>query len=191
MAEGERLQHQTWSKDHYHISTDAALLPVAKINQAFASSDVYWALPMPEAVLRETLQRSLCFGLYDMHVKKGAPDEVDAGDAIESREKEDMELVGFARCVTDYTTFVYLTDVYFWPAHQGRGLGKWLIMCVQEVIEWMPYLRRSMLFTSGWERLVPMYRALMGMELIGSADGAGAVGAAVMQRKGEGFPKDL
>lgn len=171
MSEALKLQHHTWSKDFYMISTDWTLLPIQKLNEAFASSDMYWALPMPEEVIRETLERSLCFGLYE----KGTD------------ERLDLELVGFARCVTDFTTFVYLTDVYVWPTHQGSGLGKWLIMCVQEVIESMPYLRRSMLFTSDWERSVPFYKKLMGMELVGSKDGSEG-GPAVLQQKGNGFP---
>ena len=134
---------------------------------------------MPDEALRETLQRSLCFGLYDMEAQGDKKDK-EAG----------MELVGFARCVTDFTTFVYLTDVYVWPTHQGSGLGKWLIMCIQEVIDSMPYLRRSMLFTSDWERSVPFYQKLMGMELVGSVDGAEG-GLAVLQRRGKGFPATL
>lgn len=173
MSEATRLQHRTWSKDQYMISTDPALIPVKKLNEAFASSDVYWALPMPEEAMWETLQRSLCFGLYQKE-EKGS----------------ELDLIGFARCITDFTTFVYLTDVYVWPSHQGSGLGKWLIMCVQEVIEDMPYLRRSMLFTSDWERSVPFYRKLMGMELVGSKGEEGG-GPAVMQRKGRGFPDNL
>ena len=38
--------------------------------------------------------------------------------------------VGLARVVTDYATFAYLCDVYVLEAHQGRGLGKWLIECL-------------------------------------------------------------
>ncbi|KAH6666411.1 hypothetical protein B0J14DRAFT_604833 [Halenospora varia] len=119
MSEALRLQHRTWSRDHFMISTDSTLLPIEKLNHAFATSDVYWALPMPEELMRETLRHSLCFGLY----KKGGGEE-------ERDEGLDLELVGFARCITDFTTFVYLTDVYVWPQHQGSGLGKWLIMCV-------------------------------------------------------------
>lgn len=35
--------------------------------------------------------------------------------------------VGFARCVTDYTTVFYLEDVVIHPEHRGRGLGKALV----------------------------------------------------------------
>ena len=179
MSEALRLQHRTWSRDQFVISTDSTLLPIEKLSQAFASSDVYWALPMPKEVMQETLRNSLCFGLYKKEEGKGEKDK-----------ESDLELVGFARCITDFTTFAYLTDVYIWPTYQGSGLGKWLVMCVQEVIEAMPYLRRSMLFTSDWERSVPFYKTLMGMELVGSKDGLDG-GPAILQYKGKGFPPSL
>ena len=171
MSETSKLQHRTWSKPQYTISTDPSFIPVDKLNAAFASSDVYWALPMPDEMLRETLERSLCFGLYKKPQSQETP----------------SELIGFARCVTDFTTFAYLTDVYVWPEHQGDGLGKWLITCVQEVLESMPFLRRTMLVTSDWERSVPFYRKLMGMEVMG-ATGKEEGGPAVMQVKGRAFP---
>jgi GNAT superfamily N-acetyltransferase len=176
MAETSRLQHRSWTKDQYMISTDSSLISFKKLNAAFASKDVYWAVPMPETAVQETLQNSLCFGLYD----KAAQDL--------SSPDNDASFVGLARCVTDFTTFLYLTDVYVWPTHQGKGLGKWLVACVQEVVEDMPYLRRSMLFTSDWERSVPFYEKLMEMEVLGSERGKGM---AVMQRKGPGFPTSL
>ena len=74
---------------------DPTLLPISGVNEAFASSDMYWAKPLPDEVMRETLQNSLCFGLY-----KVGP------------EKKDNVFVGIARLVTDKTTFAYLTDVY-------------------------------------------------------------------------------
>ena len=70
-----------------------------------------------------SIERSLCFGLYD-----GA------------------RQIGFARVVTDEATFAYLADVYVLEAYQGRGLGTWLI----EVIVGHPTLqglRRFMLVT--------------------------------------------
>jgi Acetyltransferase (GNAT) family len=59
------------------------------------------------------------------------------------------ELIGFARCITDHITFLYLTDVYILPVWQGQGLGKWLIQCVQDVVEGMEWLRRVMALTGG------------------------------------------
>ena len=33
------------------------------------------------------------------------------------------EQVGLARVITDYATFMYLSDVFILEAHRGRGLG--------------------------------------------------------------------
>ena len=58
-------------------------------------------------------------------------------------QEQQSSLIGFARLITDRVTFAWLTDVYTLPEWRGQGLGKWLISCVQEVIEDMPHLRRS------------------------------------------------
>jgi len=102
-----------------------------------------------------------------------------------------MNLIGFARCITDFTTFSYLTDVYILPAHQGTGLGKWLVRCLGEVHDEMPFLRRSMLFTSDWERSVPFYETVLGMRVLGAGAGREGGGPAVMQKLGPGFPEGL
>ena len=56
---------------------------------------------------------------------------------------------------------------YYQPDQQGKGLGTWLIQCVQSVIEEMPNLRRSMLFTSDWDRSVPFYQKHLKMSVFG------------------------
>lgn len=73
-------------------------------------------------------------------------------------------MIGFARVITDYVTFAYLTDVYVLPEWQGSGLGKWLIECVQGVFEGMPHLRRSMLVTGAGGPGVGFYEKAMRME---------------------------
>lgn len=35
--------------------------------------------------------------------------------------------VGFARAVTDYAAFAYLSDVIVWPQHRGKGIGRRLV----------------------------------------------------------------
>ncbi|ETS86637.1 hypothetical protein PFICI_00465 [Pestalotiopsis fici W106-1] len=196
----------TWKRDQYVISTDSSLVPIKKIGAVFASPIFYWAKALPDAVLKETLENSLCFGLYQSSVSQSgtnpadlssaesrtnaaevAPTDAttDAGHVASEKTKPDLNLIGFARCITDYTTFLYLTDVWVDELYQGKGLGKWLITCVQEVIEKMPYLRRSMLFTADWERSVPFYEKLMDMTLLETQRNAGL---AIMERKGLGHP---
>lgn len=159
------LRSRRWTRDGYLVSTDASLVPIAELNAAFASDACYWAQPLPEPAVAEMLRSSLCFGLYDL----GTPGS--AG------------FIGFARVITDFTTFAFVTDVWVDPSTQGKGLGRWLVGCVQEVLEGMPHLRRSMLLTGDWERSVPFYERLMKMEVVGSRPGEGM---AVMQMKGRG-----
>tara|TARA_R110002060_G_scaffold4518_8_gene7114 strand:- start:703 stop:1236 length:534 start_codon:yes stop_codon:yes gene_type:complete len=168
--------YQVWKRDGYFISMDPSLIPISQVNEAFASSDIYWAKPVPEDVMRETLDNSLCFGLYKTQAESST---AKPGDAQSST------FIGIARLVTDRTTFVYLTDVYIYPAYQGEGLGKWLVGCVQEYIEAMPYLRRSILFTGDWKRSVPFYQRIMGMDVV---EGKMGEGLAFMERKGPGHP---
>ncbi|WYZ37654.1 hypothetical protein EsH8_II_001160 [Colletotrichum jinshuiense] len=166
---------RAWTRDSYLISTDASLIPVAELNAAFASDTFYWTGPLPEAAMREMLANSLCFGLYNT-----APEGAPAGAA--------PKLIGFARLVTDHVSFAYATDVWVDTATQGKGLGRWLVGCVQEVIEGMPHLRRSLLFTGDWERSVPFYEREMKMQLM---DGRRGGPLAIMQMKGRGHPDFL
>jgi GNAT superfamily N-acetyltransferase len=80
-------------------------------------------------------------------------------------------LIGFARLITDRVTFAWLTDVYVLPEWQAQGLGRWLITCVQKVLEDMPYLRRSACIVGhNSEKGIEFYGKLMKMVPIG--DGA-------------------
>ncbi|KAH7363764.1 putative GNAT family N-acetyltransferase [Rhexocercosporidium sp. MPI-PUGE-AT-0058] len=160
--------HQIWKKGDYLISMDPYLLPISKVNDALASEHMYWAKSLPEEVMRETLRNSLCFGLYKVEA-----------------ETEDPAFVGMARLITDKTTFVYLTDVYVDPKFQGEGLGTWLVSCIQDIIEAMPHLRRSILFTGDWKRSVPFYNKIMHMEVVETKAGEGL---AFMEKKGPGHP---
>lgn len=167
----QQLQDRTWTKGRFLISTDHTLLPIQKLQEAFTSDELYWAKPLPAEAMREMIENSLCFGLYEQ-----SPSD----EAVSSTQPQ---FIGIARCITDYVTFIYLTDVWVDPKCQGQGLGTWLLKSIQEVIEAMPYLRRSLLFTGDWERSVPFYERVMGMELMQGGNGEGL---AVMGRKGKG-----
>jgi GNAT superfamily N-acetyltransferase len=175
-------QHRTWARDSYVISTDPSLIPIGKLNAWFASDDIYWANALPEDAMREMLQSSLCFGLYQTKPEQ-------EGNLLSTAASSENNFIGIARCITDFTTFIYLTDVYIEPSSQGNGLGTWMMQCVQEVIESMPHLRRSLLFTGDWKRSVPFYEKILGMQVFESGrgeDGEGR-GLAVMMRKGKGY----
>jgi GNAT superfamily N-acetyltransferase len=55
-------------------------------------------------------------------------------------------LIGYARVVTDRTSFAWLADVMVLPAHQGQGIGRALVAALQVHPE-MQNLRRWVLGT--------------------------------------------
>jgi ribosomal protein S18 acetylase RimI-like enzyme len=164
---------RTWTRDGFVISTDASLIPITALTQAFESKQLYWAKGLPEDVMREILDHSLCFGLY---TSTSTPQSPPAATTTPGN------LIGFARCITDRVTLIYLTDVYILPEHQGRGLGKWLVQCVQEVISDMPHLRRSLLITGSGDTGKRFYGDLMGMQEVSAATGD----AVVLSARGPG-----
>lgn len=96
---------EQWQRDDYLLTTDPAAVDVETVHAVLAQS--YWAKGIPLDVVRRSVAHSLPFSLLR------------AG-----------ELVGFARVVTDYTTFAYVCDVFVLPEHRGRGLATWMMGCV-------------------------------------------------------------
>ncbi|KAL2162093.1 hypothetical protein VTH06DRAFT_7878 [Thermothelomyces fergusii] len=185
---------RTWTRrlpdnSTYTISTDPSLIQLDAINAAFDTDMVYWTKPLPLPTLKRCVEQSLCFGLYFHGQEDGEeaspstnakdtaeqrPDSAQGGAAARARERRG-EMVGLARAVTDYGTFAYLTDVYVLRPHQGRGLGRWLVACLDEVLGSWPALRRCMLLTRD-EAAVRLYAAALGARVVrGRAwDGCGA-----------------
>jgi len=94
---------QEWQKGDYVISTDSDRLDIPFVF-SFLSQESYWAQERSIQVVQKSLKHSLNFGIY----------------------RRD-EQVGFARVVTDYSTFAWVADVFVVSDHRGRGLAKWLI----------------------------------------------------------------
>ena len=89
--------------DNYLISTDKSRLDVNAIHD-YLCNHSYWAKGRTMEQVLRSIDHSLCFGIY-----------------------LDREQVGFARVITDYTTFAYLADVYILEPHRGKGLSKKLM----------------------------------------------------------------
>lgn len=115
-------EHYETVKDNYLISTDKNKLEIDTIFN-YLSVESYWAQHIPRAMVENSITNSLCFGLY----YKG-------------------EQVGFARLITDKTTFAYLADVFVLTAHRGKGLSKWLMQTIHAHPE-LQTLRRWLLGT--------------------------------------------
>ena len=107
----------------YEISTDAHRLNVGVVHK-FLAEDSYWSPGIPRATVERAIQNSLCFGVFP-------------------RAKQ----IGFARVVTDKSTFALLADLFILEAHRGKGLSKWLMRCVVGH-EDLQGLRRLLLLTS-------------------------------------------
>ncbi|MEZ0542601.1 GNAT family N-acetyltransferase [Fibrella arboris] len=88
------------------ISTDKARLDVPLIHR-FLSQESYWAANIPIDLVQRSIDNSLCFGVY-----------------------EGEGQIGFARVITDQTTFAYLADVFVLPAYRGRGIAKQLVATI-------------------------------------------------------------
>jgi GNAT superfamily N-acetyltransferase len=71
-------------------------------------TNCYWAKGIPREVVAQSIEGSLCFGIYE-----------DGGTQV-----------GFARVVSDFATVAYLGDVFVLESHRGRGLSKWLMECM-------------------------------------------------------------
>ncbi|HEX7253075.1 MAG TPA: GNAT family N-acetyltransferase [Thermoanaerobaculia bacterium] len=111
-----------WRRDTHVISTDRRKLDRTVIHRFLEGS--YWAKGIPREIVDRCIENSLCFGLYD------------GGRQI-----------GFARVVTDLSTFAYLADVFVLDSARGRGLGVWLIETIMGHPQ-LQGLRRWMLATA-------------------------------------------
>jgi GNAT superfamily N-acetyltransferase len=114
------------------LSTDTSKLDIAAIH-LHLSTATYWAHNIPIALVKKSIENSLCFGIYD-----------------------GITLVGFARVVTDYATFAWISDVYVVDSHKGRGLSKWLIKCIMSHPD-LQGLRRWILATRDAHGLYAQY----------------------------------
>lgn len=103
------------------FSTDRLKLDIPFIH-AFLSQS-YWAKDIPVDILETSIQNSLSIGIY-----------------IERKQ------IGFARVITDFSTFAYLADVFIDDAFRGRGISKKLMEFILSFEEFGK-LRRFILAT--------------------------------------------
>lgn len=195
MTESVKTQTQSriWRKDGFLICTDPALFPIPLLTEIFNSKAFYWAnAPTPEA-MRAMLENSLSFGVYrklvqeeeEVKASNAKPSSSTGATTLGTTSSTKLGFVGMARCITDFVTFSYLTDVWVQPGFQGRGLGRWLVSCVGEAMESMPFLRRHILFTSDWDRSVPFYEEILGVSVVEARRGEGV---ALMSKRGPANP---
>jgi N-acetylglutamate synthase-like GNAT family acetyltransferase len=113
---------QEYRKDQYLVSTDFSKLDIELIYDFLTKS--YWAKGISKETVTRSIKNSLPFGVYE-------------GD----------RLIGFARVITDYATFAYISDVFILESHRGMDLSKWLMECILSHPN-LKGLRRWNLYTS-------------------------------------------
>ncbi|WP_387692878.1 GNAT family N-acetyltransferase [Photorhabdus sp. RM71S] len=111
-----------WEKNGYIISTDKHELDINLIHQFLEKTS--WAEGIDKETVNLSIENSLNFGLY-----------------------KDSQQIGFARIVTDFTTFGYLCDVFILEDYQGLGLARWMMECCLDHPQIIK-LRRIMLVTT-------------------------------------------
>lgn len=99
------MKHQIFERGEYSITTDPSKIDFDVVHGYLARS--YWSEGIPRAMVERAATHSFCFSLF-----KGTAQ------------------IGFARLVTDYTTYAYLCDVFILEEYRGLGLSKWLMECV-------------------------------------------------------------
>ncbi|SOE23926.1 Acetyltransferase (GNAT) domain-containing protein [Spirosomataceae bacterium TFI 002] len=87
-------------------STNKAKIDLDVVHD-YLCNESYWAKGIPIEVVKNSVENSLCFGIY-----------------------QGSEQVGFARVITDFSTFAYLCDLFVLAKFQGKGLSKFLMKCI-------------------------------------------------------------
>jgi GNAT superfamily N-acetyltransferase len=93
------------SRGEYVLTDDKRRMQFTVIMSMLETT--YWARNRSPEVMDRAMQHSVCFGL----LHRGRQ-------------------VGFARAVTDQSTFTWICDVIIDPVHRGQGLGKWMMECL-------------------------------------------------------------
>jgi len=106
----------------YYIDTDKTKLDIDIIHSFLTQS--YWAKNISIETVSRSIDNSICFGIYTSSGQQ----------------------CGFARVITDSSTFAYLADIFILDNHRRKGLSKWLLETIIAHDE-LQGLRRIMLRT--------------------------------------------
>jgi len=112
-----------WTRGNFVVSTDKARIDVALVHAFLA--DAYWCRGIPREVVIRSIEHSLVFGLY---------------------QAEPPQQAGFARVITDYATFAYVSDVFVLEPFRGQGLARWMMEIIVQHPD-LQGLRRWLLAT--------------------------------------------
>jgi GNAT superfamily N-acetyltransferase len=110
-----------WQRGSATVSTDRDRLDLVIVHEFLTTA--YWSAGVSEETVRRSIEHSIPFGVY-----------------------ESNRQVGFARVISDQTTFAYLADVFVVQESRGQGLARFLLECILAHPD-LQQLRRWTLFT--------------------------------------------
>ncbi|WP_017257580.1 GNAT family N-acetyltransferase [Pedobacter arcticus] len=116
----------------FTISADKALLNLDYV-YSFLTQESYWAKNLPFDRFKISIENSDCFGVY-----------------------HNQKQVGFARIISDKSSFAYLADVFIASDYRKLGLSKWLLQTVLNQPKYKD-LRRWMLATADAQELYAQF----------------------------------
>jgi len=125
------MKTEEYTKGDYLISTDKSKIDIIAVHAYLTRS--YWSENIPFEIVKRSIEHSLCFGVYNK-----------------------TKQIGFARVISDNTTFAYLADVYILEDERGKGLSKWLMECILNHKE-LQGLRNFSLMTKDAQSLYERY----------------------------------
>ncbi len=111
----------------YLVSTDKSLLNLDVIHGFL--TNCHWAKGISRELVARSIEHSLCFGVYEV-----LPDGK-------------LQQAGFARVISDYATFAYLSDVFILEDYRGQDLS---ILLLEKIMSHpdLQGLRRWLLVTT-------------------------------------------
>ena len=128
------MENSDWvNEEGYIVTTNPKQVDVEVLHE-FLAERSYWAQNIPKEVVEKGVKNSLNFSLI-------APDN---------------RFIGYAKAITDRSTFAYLSDIYVEEEFRGRGLGKWLMECIMKHPE-LQNLRMWLLHTKDAHGLYRKY----------------------------------
>ena len=94
-----------WHREKFTISDDRGRVVVETVFDLL--NKTYWGHRRSRSVVEKLVKNSVCFSLF-----------------------HNREQIGFARIVSDFTVFTWLSDLVIDDKYRGRGLGKWFMSCI-------------------------------------------------------------
>lgn len=98
-------------KNNYFITDNTKKLDIEFVTNILQTT--YWAKDRSKDTIKKAIEHSINFSMF-----------------------KETKQIGFARVVTDFTTFGYLADVIIDEQYRNQGLGKWLIETIISDERW-------------------------------------------------------